>query len=494
MVDTTSDAQLMACDAALPGDCSLRGAIAKANSIAGADTLVFGLVESDPGYQVATAHWRIAPASTLPLIQDDLTIDGYSQAGALANTLAPDQGGSNAVLKIELHGFGSSSQAGLDVGNGNPHLVVRGLAINNFTINLQLQSPGPHVVEGCFIGTDVTGMLGVSASGNSYGIRQRGQATIGGTLPAARNVIAGNGYIDLWDESATSTTQPSVVQGNIFGLAADGSTVLPGQDYGLYITNPVQGSVIGGASVASRNLFAGIETSAIYFTGNTGAANATPIRIQGNVFGTDWSGTLARPNGYFPSSPIQPQPTIVIFRSGACGVVIGGDAPGEGNLIANGAGAGVLISTCASAAILGNAFRGNRIGLDLSPFSLADGATPNDAGDADAGANRLQNSPAIEQVTYLDAGATMKIDYRVDSLPAHAAYPLRVDIGGGSSGQMEVTAFIDSVAEVDAQSLRTVSLPTAAFAGLAPVLTTTDADDNTSEFASDTLFEYGFDP
>lgn len=497
LVDTTSDdgsAPFQLCDAN-PGNanCSFRGAITLANASAGADSIVFDIPISDSGYVAATDHWRISPATTLPLIQDTLSVDGYSQPGATANTLAADEGGSNAVLKIELHGFGSSSQAGIDVGNGNPLLHLRGVAINNFQINVQLQSPGPNVVEGCFIGTDITGMQGMAASNNSYGIRQRGAAIIGGTTPAVRNVISGNGYIGLWDESANSTFQTSQVQGNIIGLGADGSTVLQGQDYGLYVTNPVQGNVIGGGSVAARNLVSGIETSAIYISTNAAAANANPVRIQGNVFGTDWSGTLARPNGSFPSSPSQPQPTIVVFRGGECGVLIGGDAAGEGNRIAHGAAAGVLVSTCTGAAILGNSFHGNAIGIDLAPFSNADGATPNDAGDVDQGGNRLQNTPHIESISYLDNGATMQIDYLVDSATGNSAYPLRVDIGGGSKGQMEIIAFTDSIAEVDAQTLRSVSLSTASLGGHALVLLATDADGNTSEFTSDALFDDDFE-
>lgn len=494
IVDTSSDTTLSACDDIAPNDCSLRGAITRANQDAGADLIAFDLPLSDPGYQATTDHWRIAPVTNLPLIQDDLTIDGYTQPGALANTLAPDQGGSNAVLKIELRGFGGGSTTGLDVGNGNPHLLARGLAINNFTVNLQLQSPGPNVVEGCFVGTDITGLQGVSASPNSVGIRQRGQAVIGGTAPAARNVISGNGYIGLWDESATTTVQASTVEGNLFGLGADGVTVLPDQDYGIYVSNPVQGSRIGGDSAEARNLFGGNTFGAILFNpGSTATLNAPPILIQGNYFGTDWSGTLKRPNGTNPGSPSQPQPTLIISRSGRCGVQVGGDDPGEGNLIANAATAGIHVATCSEAALLGNQFSGNAIGIDNSPFSIADGATANDANDIDEGGNRLQNTPVVEQVSYLDGGATMQLAYRVDSSTANAAYPLRIDIGSGPGGQMLVHALIDTYAAGDAQNLRVVSFPTASLGADALVLTATDANGNTSEFHSDALFDNSFE-
>lgn len=491
-VDTSSDdgsAPFQICDSS-PGNCSLRGAITRANANTGADDIAFAIPTSDSGYVAATQHWRIAPATELPLISDDLLIDGYTQPGATANTLAPDQGGSNAALKIELHGPGGST-TGLMVGNGSPRLTVRGLAINRFGTNLSLLAPGPHRVEGCFLGTDITGSQAIAANGNSMGIRQRGQAVIGGTTPAARNVISGNGYIGLWDESGTTTAQPSSVQGNLFGLAADGTTVLAGQDYGVYLSGAAPGGLFGGDSVAARNLFAGNELGAFYFTGNTGAANAPATRIQGNVFGTDWSGTLARPNGANPASPSQAQPTITVFRGGSCGVAIGGNAAGEGNLIANGAAAGVHIANCTGAAVQGNAFRGNRIGIDLSASSFADGITPNDAGDADSGGNRLQNFPVIDSATY--SGGTVTLTYRIDSTTANATYPLRVDIARGFGRQALATLLSDSYTSGNAQQPRSVSIAVNDLLGQPVVLSATDAEGNTSEFYSEGIFADEFE-
>src|SRR5262245_7492165 len=72
---------------------SVRQAIFDANTNAGADLIVFKI----PGDDVHT----IAPLSPLPAIIDPVIIDGYTQSGASANTLAV---GNNAVLKIEIDG------------------------------------------------------------------------------------------------------------------------------------------------------------------------------------------------------------------------------------------------------------------------------------------------------------------------------------------------------------------------------------------------------
>src|SRR5213592_598074 len=74
------------------GAGSLRQAIVDANNQAGADTIAFNI----PGTGVHT----ISPATELPAITDPVIIDGYSQPGSSANTLAV---GDNAVLRIEIN-------------------------------------------------------------------------------------------------------------------------------------------------------------------------------------------------------------------------------------------------------------------------------------------------------------------------------------------------------------------------------------------------------
>ena len=76
MVDNTVD----------PGDdmcgspsCTLREAITAANNNPGVDTIIFNI--PDAGVQTIT------PTSPLPTITETVTIDGYTQPGASANTL-----------------------------------------------------------------------------------------------------------------------------------------------------------------------------------------------------------------------------------------------------------------------------------------------------------------------------------------------------------------------------------------------------------------------
>src|SRR5262245_13861297 len=70
------------------GAGSLRKAIDDANANPGADSIHFNIVGSG-------VH-TIAPATPLPAITGQVTIDGYTQPGASANTNGPSQG-TNAV-------------------------------------------------------------------------------------------------------------------------------------------------------------------------------------------------------------------------------------------------------------------------------------------------------------------------------------------------------------------------------------------------------------
>jgi titin len=79
---------------------------------------------------------------------------------------------------------------GLVIAGGNS--TVRELVIDNFAAGygLWLKGNGNDVVEGNFIGTDVTGL---AAAGNNVGVLcDTPGNTIGGAGPGERNIISGN--------------------------------------------------------------------------------------------------------------------------------------------------------------------------------------------------------------------------------------------------------------------------------------------------------------
>lgn len=493
VVDTGVDTALSNCVAGLPDDCSLRGAMQRANSNAGEDRIEFAIPSNDPSYQSASDHWRIAVGTTsLPPIENAVVIDGYSQPGALENTLSPGQGGLDTLLRIELvPGTASAPQQnGLELSlnfPGQAASTFRGLAINRFMRQIQLSGSAAHRVEGCFLGTDIGGSVAAvpGNTGRGYGIYALGSGAyvIGGTLPAARNLISGMlGGIVL-----QSSSNGLSVQGNLIGTDASGTLPLGHSNFAaIYSSASVTNALIGGGSAAARNVISANPFGAIVFSGGSnGAFSGT--RIEGNFIGSDASGTQALGNGAASS----PQPALQIFGSGDCAIGIGGDSTDAANLIAYNAGPGLAVIGCRRVSAGGNRFVGNRgLAVDLAgnSGSLPDGPTPNDAGDADEGSNRLQNKPVIEQVVYADAGATIHLTYRVDTAAANASWPLRIDLARG----LAAGSALDSYSQAQAQTSKTITFPAASLQGLPLMLLATDADGNSSEFSSDRLFGDGF--
>lgn len=242
------------------GTGSLRQAILAANGSGGPDEIHFNI----PGAGVHT----ITPLSQLPGISGPVIIDGYTQPGASANTNGPGQG-DNAVLQIEINGA-NGNQNGLVLGDLADVSTIRGLVINNgFSIGISI-SANKVTVEGCFIGVDPTGTI---ARGNSHGIFfEFGQDTanglVGGTTPAARNVISGNNSPAIFIQSGNQT-----IQGNLIGTDATGLIGIP-NPVGVQIQG-ISNCVIGGSTPAARNVINASSTGV-----NVGSCSGT--KIQGN--------------------------------------------------------------------------------------------------------------------------------------------------------------------------------------------------------------------
>ncbi len=482
-VDTTSDVALSACTAA-PNDCSLRGAITAANVAADLDQINFNIPSTDSGFQAATQHWLILVGNTsLPTIENQVVIDGYSQPGALANTNSPDAGGLNGVLNIEIRPSASAgSQVGLQLVGNNfalPASVIRGLTINRFFSQIQLGGSGAHRVEGCYLGTDITGSVAAvtTNSGRGFGVRVQGPGPyqIGGLLPAERNLMSGMFSAIVFQSGSDGIR----IQGNLIGTNASGVSAVGNTNDAISSAAPIRNARIGGDTAAARNVIAASSFAALRLSSQS-LTDFSGTLIEGNYIGTDVSGTRALGNGLNPSSPSQVQPAIIIGGL-SCALSIGGLAPGQANLIAYSGGAGINNDQCPRIQTPLNRFYGNRgIPFDNVFGGGAIGATPNDAGDIDeVGGNRLQNYPELS----LPAIGSNLLSYRVDTAVANATYPITVNFyragcGGGSD------AFVGSATISAAQAQQTLTIDVTTLGSYLPLTATAvDAVGNTSEFA-----------
>jgi hypothetical protein len=420
------------------GAGSLRQAIIDANAAGGADTIDFNIVGSG-------VH-TIVPATPLPLITGPTTIDGYTQPGATANTNGPTLG-TNAQLMIEIDGTNTGEEtvdAILHFTTTADGSAVRGLVLNRAASSgILVEGTDGIVIEGNFIGTNPAGTAGL---GNAFAgiLLNTGPAntTIGGTTPAARNLISGNTFWGISYGQAGGAGQGGtnhLVQGNLIGTDASGGNAIPGQEKGIETIGATSNILIGGTTATERNVVSGNIDYGIRFRGTgagkvasgnyvgtnpagdapvpnvqygieveatdvliggtaVGAGNlasgngfngilifqATGAVVRGNLVGTDATGTFAIGNG---------TDGIVLSSNGA---ICGGINPGEANTVAYNLGSGIEVQGL-TAALNGNPIRGNSIyqnvgiGIDLG----GDGVTANDALDADGGPNSRQNYPII---------------------------------------------------------------------------------------------------
>jgi len=209
---------------------------------------------------------------------------------------------------------------------------------------------------------------------------------VGGTTAAERNIISGNGGrgIILSNGVGSPFVTNNTVEGNYIGTDLTGMHALGNQQgIGVYgVGNTIGGAAAGSGNVISANTGVGID------------AGANDTVIQGNKIGTDVTGAGALGN------------TGAAIAVTASNMTIGGTAAGAGNLIAfNGnPAAGGIVTNGTGNTIRGNSiFSNNGAGIDLG----SDGVTLNDAGDADTGANGLQNFPVITSVTPLAINGTL---------------------------------------------------------------------------------------
>jgi parallel beta-helix repeat protein len=268
---------------------SLRWAIESANDNPGLDLIAFNIPGPGP-------H-TIQPLTALPLIIDPVTIDGYTQPGTAQATYA-----SPATLLVELDGS-NVWDTGLNVwlaGNS----TIRGLVINRFgDVAIHVHEGGGNVIEGNYIGTDVSGTVDLGNYDHGIRIWDSPDNRIGGTSPAARNIISGNDHMGI--QLLLPFCTGNRVQGNYIGTDATGTAALGNGDHGILMSEEVSDTIIGPGNVISNSGGAAIEiggegtTTNHQIVGNLIGTNASATGVLGNTFGIrllDCSGNIVEDN------------------------------------------------------------------------------------------------------------------------------------------------------------------------------------------------------
>ena len=401
-------------DAADDGVCTLREAIAAANQntasgasngecAAGdpspaADTIAFAI----PGAGVHT----ITLASTLTVVAELATIDGYTQRPCASNPAPCSQpntnatGAINAVPLIELDCNEQSSCLTFLT-----PATVRGLVVNGCPLGGRcIFDLGGSTIAGNFIGTDPTG---TASRSNGSGVAG-GSTIIGGTTPADRNLISGNagspGNQRGIDVLTNVETFAPVIKGNLIGTDKTGTVAVP-NGIGISLASFNGGHIvatIGGAVSSEGNVVSGNGMQGI-FLGHLGGGATLSIAgstVVGNLIGTDASGAAPLGNG----------------SDGGIAIQAAGPATVEANAIAFNGGPGIVINDGSGMRIrLNTIFANAGLGIDLSP----PGVNQNDAtpGDPDAGANDGQNFPVLDTPVFPGGSS---IGGTLNSIPGHS--------------------------------------------------------------------------
>ena len=241
--------------------------------------------------------------------------------------------------------------------------------VNGVAIRGTSTAPGQsNVVAGNRIGTTGSGAgpLGNGQDGVFLAAGAIGNL-IGGTVPAAGNVISANqsNGVDLF-----SAATANLVLGNRIGTDDSASFSLGNNNAGVMIDN-ASGNAIGGpTSTTGRgagNVISGNRSSGLVISGAGAAGNL----VQGNLIGTDGTGSQPLPNF-----------TTGLTIDSASNNLIGGDQPGAGNVIAANRTFGVLVI---GSNATGNQLAGNLIGTNSAGSSTLGNALDGLAVNASAG-------------------------------------------------------------------------------------------------------------
>jgi parallel beta-helix repeat protein len=351
------------------GPGSLRQAILDANSNIGLDGIVFDIPGPGP--------YTIEVTSPLPTITDPVTIDGTTQPGFSGSPVIVLTGGRRTYITI-----------GLEITSGGS--TVKSIVINEFFGDgIVLGIPffdtyGGNVIEGNYIGTDVTGIFDPGHDQqNGIRIYYSSNNTI------KDNLISGNNSADIKIEGTNAIG--TVITGNKIGTDILGNGSLGGNLAGVWIgssaNNVIQNNLISGGHsfgiylltssgnlIQSNYIGTDVTGSSVYLLGNAHgleidsdnnsiqdnliSGNSTGINIsgegniiEGNLIGTDVTGTNDLGNGMG-----------VAIENGSDNI-IGGTTAGARNIISGNNSYGIVIRKLWSRR---NLVQGNYIGTDIS--------------------------------------------------------------------------------------------------------------------------------
>jgi hypothetical protein len=335
-----------------------------------------------------------------------IAISGIGTAANLVagNDIGLDFTGQTSLangIGIVISGGTTTTIGGTTAGAGN---VISG----NLTTGIALSggSVNGTLIEGNEIGTDPTGARDIA---NSTGVAISGGASgnsIGGTTPAARNLISGNTTAGITIADAGSSA--NLIIGDFVGTDASGQKALA-NGIGV-LSSGGTATTIGGTNAGAGNVISGNTTAGVELSST--AASGT--LIVGNEIGTNPSGTAAVVR-FDQLDLVAARQNAGIAIIGAQASTIGGTTVQAGNLISGNYVGMLLASTTTSGSP--NLVLGNLIGTDASGQNSVDnvvgvyinGGSGNQVGGTISGAANVISGNRSVGVEIYGAGSTANL-------------------------------------------------------------------------------------
>ena len=276
-----------------------------------------------------------------------IVIDGASANFVLGNLIGTDPSGTidlgNTNNGITIQRSPNNTIGGSVAGARN---IISGNNSNGIFIQNAGTASSGNIIQGNYIGTNVSGTAALANSSNGISISGGvSDSTIGGADSAARNLISGNAGAGIaMGTTGIAGTNNNVVQGNYIGTDQTGMNALPNALGGMDLREVVN-STIGGTTLGAGNLVSGNTGWGIAFSGAS-----TGNVVQGNLIGPKVTGTAALAN---TTGGIE-------FVGTSSNNLLGGGSAAARNVISGNV-QGVLLNGGSA-----NTVKGNYIGLDIN--------------------------------------------------------------------------------------------------------------------------------
>ena len=167
------------------------------------------------------------------------------------NFIGTDKTGTTALGNAGAGLFILESRAN-QIGETTPD--ARNIISANVDVGIMISGASSigNVIEGNFIGTDISGTTGIGNGTHGISLYRANETIIGGTATDARNIISSNGFSGIHIDCSEN-----IIQGNIIGADITGTVPLGNYGAGIFFWSyDAVGNLVGGTSAGEGNLIA----------------------------------------------------------------------------------------------------------------------------------------------------------------------------------------------------------------------------------------------